>query len=88
MTSNVNAVCCQGLKFFTTPAKNKRVPTFEAYNLLAFPGKFDQQRVDLLLAHGVFVSAFSCVDALCRGRQEIQHFCRHQVVINNDIGTL
>ncbi len=61
-----DAVGSQCLQLLAAPPKNERIAAFEAHHLLAVLGQPNQQGVDLLLPHGVFVAAFPGINSFAR----------------------
>ncbi|MNH31692.1 hypothetical protein D3C79_920800 [compost metagenome] len=63
----VNAVPPQQFRFFTHPAKNRRVSALKPHYRLALQRQINQQLINLLLLHGMAVRQFAHIDLFSAG---------------------
>ena len=80
-----NTLDCQCLQLLATTTKDERVAALEPDDLLSLQSEFDQQCIDLLLAHRVLVAALARINTFRSLWDKIQHCAGNQVVIHHHV---
>ena len=69
-------------------AEDERIAALEPYHALALFRQPHQKLVDVLLRDGMVVTLLAGIDTLGVAPHQLQHFGRHQAVVNHDVGLL
>src|SRR5579883_338426 len=83
-----NAGVCQSFGFLPAAAEYEGIATLQPYHVQTAPAALDQHFADLVLRGGVLGFLLADVNALCRGRRQIEQLDGREVIVEHRIGLL